>query len=243
MTSIEPVFLDQRGDPAGTSPSSGSPRPTRARGCPARRPDSARCRRRSTRSGCVELPQHGVEPLARKAGPRRDAEPRELEHPVRLLPGEEVRELVGADHEERIVELARPEQVDRARVRIEPTSSSGNAARASSRRDLGAARTRPCAPAPPRRARGAGQVEVRLGRPRDRDVAVVRRIERAAERPGASRPLEHLVADLDLVAFARAGGLQRSPRARRRARATSPETRKPVSVRKTRKRRLAGCGR
>ena len=70
--------------------------------------------------GLLELPQHGLEPFAGKAGPGRNGEACQLEDGIGLLPGEEVAELVGADHEERVVELARPEQVDRSRVWIEP---------------------------------------------------------------------------------------------------------------------------
>jgi hypothetical protein len=50
--------------------------------------------------GLVELLEHGIEPLPRKAGPRRNREPGVLEHRVRLLPGEEVRELVRPDDED-----------------------------------------------------------------------------------------------------------------------------------------------
>ena len=55
---------------------SAAPRRPRARGGRARPPDSARWRRTWTRSGCREPPEHRVEPLPRKAGPRRDREPR-----------------------------------------------------------------------------------------------------------------------------------------------------------------------
>jgi len=67
----------------------------------------------------VERSQHRLDPSAREAGPGRHGEPRQPEHGIRLLPGEEFAELVGADHEERVVELAGAKQVDRARVRIE----------------------------------------------------------------------------------------------------------------------------
>src|SRR6185312_9974241 len=40
------------------------------------------------------------------------------EHPFRVLPGEEVHELVGADQEQRLAPVARPEHVHRALVRI-----------------------------------------------------------------------------------------------------------------------------
>src|SRR5919109_772913 len=47
--------------------------------------------------GPLEPLEHAVEPLARVAGPRRDGDARELEHAVRVLPVEEVAELVGAE--------------------------------------------------------------------------------------------------------------------------------------------------
>src|SRR2546421_671613 len=56
---------------------------------------------------------------ARKAGPGRDREPRAVEHLRRLAPGEKVPELVGTDHEDRVVEALGPEQIDRTRVAVE----------------------------------------------------------------------------------------------------------------------------
>src|ERR671924_363638 len=60
-----------------------------------------------------------VEPLARVAGPRRDGDARELEHAVRVLPVEEVAELVGAEQEERVVPATLAEHVDGALVLVE----------------------------------------------------------------------------------------------------------------------------
>ena len=57
----------------------------------------------STRSGRRELREHRFELLARIPGPRRHAEAHVLEDLVRLAPGEELRELVGADEEDRVV--------------------------------------------------------------------------------------------------------------------------------------------
>src|SRR2546430_15393945 len=52
--------------------------------------------------GPLEPLQHRLEPLARVAGPRRDAQPRPAPHLVRLLPAEGIAELVGADQEDQI---------------------------------------------------------------------------------------------------------------------------------------------
>src|SRR5438270_3660560 len=93
----------------------------------------------------LELRKHGLETLAWKARPRRDREPRQLEDLVRLLPREEVGELVGADHEDRIVELLRAQEVDRRGYGSRRTSSSGNAARARSRRVCAGRSTSLCA--------------------------------------------------------------------------------------------------
>src|SRR3954447_11228969 len=60
-----------------------------------------------------------VEPLAREAGTRGDTDARALDHPFRILPGEEVCELVCADEEERIVPASFLQEVDGALVAIE----------------------------------------------------------------------------------------------------------------------------
>ena len=63
--------------------------------------------------------EHIVEPLLGNARPGADAQAGELEHALRLLPGEEMRELVGADHEHRIGQVERFQRVDRSRVPVE----------------------------------------------------------------------------------------------------------------------------
>ena len=68
----------------------------------------------------AEAGERLVEPLARVAGPRRDAEPRAPQHLRRLLPAREADERVGADEEDRVVPLGVvAQQVDRARVLVE----------------------------------------------------------------------------------------------------------------------------
>ena len=62
--------------------------------------------------------EHRVEPLAWIAGPRRNHQPRPLQHTLRILPVEEVAELVGADHEQRISPPAVREGVDRPLVLV-----------------------------------------------------------------------------------------------------------------------------
>src|SRR6478609_1190035 len=57
-----------------------------------------------------------VEPLARIAGPRGDTDAGALDHTFRILPREEVCELVCADEEERIVPASFLQQVDGALV-------------------------------------------------------------------------------------------------------------------------------
>src|SRR5712691_9069952 len=60
--------------------------------------------------------EHAVESLARIPGPRRNSEPRVFEHALRILPREEVAELVGADQEQRIAPSPGAQHVHRARV-------------------------------------------------------------------------------------------------------------------------------
>src|SRR5436190_7053148 len=69
--------------------------------------------------GVLEPLEHTLETLAREARARRDAEACELQHRVRLLPRQEVAELVGADQEQRLRPAALAQRVDRPRVRVE----------------------------------------------------------------------------------------------------------------------------
>ena len=130
--------------------------------------------------------QRLLEPLDGIAGTRRDAEPRQLEHPVWLLPAREVQQLVGADQEDRVVEPAGFERVDRACVRLRLDDRFGNVGEREPRQ---------------RQARGsrrdgllvAGidhdrdeqplELEASDRLPAERHVAVVRRVERAAQDP------------------------------------------------------------
>ena len=128
-----------RSDPppqGGTSPSIGSPRATRSRisldeigtGSISNELDAL---------GARQLPQHGLEHLAAVARTRRHAEPRALEHPFRVLPRQELRELVGADEEDRIAPAAFASRSTVRSCGSSTTSSSGNAARASCSRVVG----------------------------------------------------------------------------------------------------------
>ena len=67
----------------------------------------------------AELLDDPVELVAGEARPSRDRKTRPLEHLGRLAPGEEVPELVGAQHEQRIVEALGAKQLDRPRIRVE----------------------------------------------------------------------------------------------------------------------------
>src|SRR5262249_9440162 len=75
--------------------------------------------------GPSDLPVHGVELALRIAGPRGDGEPRALEHLLGLAPVEEAAELIGADDEDWIVEALGPEQLDGARIWVEPNAVAG----------------------------------------------------------------------------------------------------------------------
>ena len=103
--------------------------------------------------------------------------------------------------------------------RSSSTSSPGNAARASSRRVCRRDRARLWPGVGATRTTSRSRPKCRSAASRERDVPLVRRVERAAEQPGHAQ-LERLVADLDLVA---------RPRARRRAaRARAPRPRAAV---------------
>jgi hypothetical protein len=69
--------------------------------------------------GPVELLEDVLQLAARKARPGRDRQPRALEYLLGLAPGEKVPELVGADHEHRIVEPLGAKQLNGARIGVE----------------------------------------------------------------------------------------------------------------------------
>ena len=119
---------------------------------------------------------------------------------------EEVDELVGADEEDGIVEVLAAEQVDRARIRIEAHLVVGERGARELETDV---RRQIDVLVPGTLGDEHGQprkLEALLRRARERDVTVVRWIERAAE--AGLLPFERLLSDLDLVALARAGRLE-----------------------------------
>src|SRR5205085_1104884 len=131
--------------------------------------------------GAVEPLEHAIEPLARVTGPRRHRDRRELEYTVRILPVEEVAELVGADQEDRVVEAAVAEHVDGAlvRVQLDPPAGEGRPGQTKPRRrvQLDPLVTRPLRDEDDE----VVEAELVLGGARERHVAVVRRVERPAE--------------------------------------------------------------
>src|SRR5438128_802061 len=169
------------------------------------------------------------------AGARRHGEARQTQYLLRLLPARERSILVGPDHDDRIGEAALSEHVERPRVWVELDAEV--------------------------RERRSGELEARLGRRRDvlvpgrggdehdrlaealahrlreYDVAVVRRIERAAEQHGQESSSSSSPTSTASPVFA--------PAARSAASSWSPSgalpvTRKPRSVRKIRYPRRAG---
>ena len=111
----------------------------------------------STRSGRRSSREDGVELLARIAGPRRDAEAHVLEDLVRLAPGEELRELVGADEEDRVVAEARSPCRSSTDGRRGRRRRPGTRAASSFEPRLDRRRRRACAAGSTRRARAAGR--------------------------------------------------------------------------------------
>ena len=191
----------------GTSPSSDSPR----------RDASAHVARRDRRRLDLEEARRGPARRAgenvversrgsRAASRRRGARARA---PRRAPSRSGSRELVGADEEDRVVARRLGAEPCRSCTRCGSELDArrrGNAARASSRArpDVDRASTSLCAGIAGDEDDAAGRGRSCLERaPRERDVAVVRRVERAAEEPDHCE-LERLVADLDLGARARA---------------------------------------
>ena len=170
--------------------------------------------------------EHAVEPFARIARASGDAEPRELEHRLRLLPAREVEELVGADEEHRVAPRALTEHVDRTRVVVEHDL----VRREGEPREL-----------EPRLGRGVDVLVARVGddddhdpleaelplrRVRQRDVAVVRRVERAAEE--ADHSLSTSVSSPTSTSVPFRAPAARSAASSSSAGGGSPVTRKPA---------------
>ncbi len=249
-----PVVPHGRTARAGRSP----PPPPEARGrrsapLPPRGPESP-SRRRGTGSISKSATRSGRSRRARTASSAgavdsragRDPEACELQDALRLLPGEEVGELVRADEEDRIVEVERFERVHRPRERVE--------------RDLGHAERIECQlreeqAQPGRRAdllvpgilddthEQPVELERRDSSAGERDVAVVWRIERPPEHADAhgchsssSSPISTRVPGR--TPAPRSASSSSSPSG------ASPTTRNPRSVRSTlNARRGGGSGR
>src|SRR5919198_1607138 len=138
--------------------------------------------------GMGEPVERRVEAIARVSRTRCDAQTRELEDALRILPGREVTELVGADQEQRVAPTSRTQRVDRSRLLVEL--------------DVVVGKGGPCEVEP--RAGVLDDVlvtgqrgyehdeflepELPLGRLCERNVAVVRRVEGAAEQPDQTAP-------------------------------------------------------
>jgi hypothetical protein len=132
----------------------------------------------------LESCEHALEPLPREPRPRRDAEACELQHGVRLLPGEEVAELVGADQEERIRVAALAEQVNRPGVSVEHDLAPRERGPRQRQARLGVALDALVARIRDDEDDEAVEREAPLGLLDERDVPDVRRIERTAEEAG-----------------------------------------------------------
>ena len=171
--------------------------------------------------GARQRGEHRSSASAVDAGPGRDAEPRELEHPLRLA----------STSGRRRARRRRSGRADRRG----PSASSESTVRAMRvERDLRLVDRRERELGEPRAGRGAGvstslcpgsrddadeqpvEPEMLDRLAREGDVAVVRRVEGAAEDPDRrSLPVDHLVADLDLgarLARPRPGAPPRAPR-------------------------------
>ena len=164
-----------RATAGATRPSSGSPRSHTAA-------DLGRGNRMRLEFEDLDAWRGGRRRVTRTRG---DPEPRQLEHPLRLLPGREGDQLVGADQEDRVVVAGRLERVDGIAVRLQLDGCvelgerelghgkaildgrlGGLVRRVGDDRDVKIV-----------------DAEARHGRLRERDVAEVRRVEPAARMP------------------------------------------------------------
>src|SRR5436190_695818 len=133
--------------------------------------------------GVREPLEDGVEALARVAGARSDAETSKLEYALRILPRQKVAELVRADEEQRVAPAPGAQGVDGPRVLVELDIVV---------RERGACELEPrrrvendlLVPRPSRDEHDElVESELPLRGRRERDVTVVRRVERTAEQP------------------------------------------------------------
>ena len=150
----------------------------------------------------LELRENGLERLGRVPRPGRDAEPRQPQHLVGLLPGWKRGELVGADEEDRVGEPLLRECVDGAAraLRGRPPCSAGprtRGGRACSARSKSSS-TALCPGSTTTSTNRCSRSKCSSARLGERDVTVVRRIERRRRRarslvlhrrrPGLARP-------------------------------------------------------
>ena len=182
-----------------------------------------------------------VEPPARIAGTRGDTDAGALDHPFRILPREELCELVCADEEERIVPASFHQQVDGALVGIELDLVIGERGPRELQARLGAELDLLVPRIHRDQNRELVEIEVPPGCVGERDVPVVRRVEGAAEQSGhwTSRTSPSTSTSSPLrapAAFSAAASSSSSS-------GTSPEIRKPLSVRRILKRRPLERGR
>src|SRR5438128_915948 len=179
--------------------------------------------------GMVETLEHAVEPLLRGARTGGHRDRCELEDAVRVLPVEEVAELVGADQEHRVVEAAVAQHVDGALVLVEldPAVGEGGA------REAKPVRSVELDPLVARALRDKdeelAQAEVLLRGPRQLDVAVVRRVERPAEEADAHA--YSTISSPRSISSPRLAPAALSAAPNSSSSGSSPRTRKPRSVR------------
>src|SRR6266545_27110 len=184
----------------------------------------------------VELPP-GI------AGTARDAQPRELEDRVRLLPLREVGELVGADQKDGVVPAPLAEHVDGACVAVELDLPPGKR----SPRQLEASVGGTVNGLVPRLGDDDHDepVEPQLpdGCVSERDVSDVRGVERAPEQAGHGRQPSTSVSSPTSTSLPFRAPAARSAPSSSSAGGGSPSTRKPRSVRRIRYATARGCGR
>src|SRR5713101_7539958 len=182
--------------------------------------------------------QDRVQTLRRKPRSGRNTDPRECEHALGILPREEVRELIGPDEKQRFEPPPRAEHVHRALVRIRLDAVVGKGSSRKLQPRLGVEPDLLVSGTLGHEHREVVEIEVLPGRTRERQVSVVRRIERAAEQAchwtsrnspptSTSSPLRAPAASSAAASSSSSAG-------------TSPEIRKPRSVRRTLKRRPPG---
>src|SRR5919197_1964288 len=177
----------------------------------------------------LEPLEHAVEPLARVArtGAHRDRS--ELEDAVRVFPIQEVRELVRADQEHRIVEAAVPEHVDGAPVLVELDAPVGEGRAREAEPVLGVELDLLVARALRDEDDEIVEAELLSGGAGERDVAVVRRGERPAEE--AHRHAYSTMSSPRSISSPRFAPTALSAASSSSSAGSSPTTRKPRSVR------------